>query len=62
MAEKTDMSTGTSYPDIFQFGTITHRFTYKRPNFQQLKRAASAASSRPRKGMCSFVVTSRPWS
>jgi DNA polymerase-1 len=38
--EKTDMSTGTSYPDIFQFGTITHRFTYKRPNFQQLKKSS----------------------
>ena len=38
--EKTDMSTGTRYPDIFQFGTITHRFTYKRPNFQQLKKSS----------------------
>ena len=37
---KTDLSTGTSYPDIFQFGTITHRFTYKRPNFQQLKKSS----------------------
>ena len=54
------MSTGTSYPAIFQFGTITHRFTYKRPNFQQLKKSSLRSIVTAPKGKCSSAATSRP--
>jgi DNA polymerase I-like protein with 3'-5' exonuclease and polymerase domains len=37
---KTDRQTEYSYPEANQFGTLTHRFSYKSPNLQQLKKSA----------------------
>lgn len=36
---KTDPSTGQSYPQANQFGTVTHRFSYRAPNLQQVKKS-----------------------
>ena len=35
---KTDPSNGQSYPQANQFGTVTHRFSYRAPNLQQVKK------------------------
>ena len=35
---KTDSSNGQSYPQANQFGTVTHRFSYRAPNLQQVKK------------------------
>ena len=36
---KTDPSTSQSYPQANQFGTVTHRFSYRSPNLQQVKKS-----------------------
>ena len=36
---KTDPATGQSYPQANQFGTVTHRFSYRSPNLQQIKKS-----------------------